>query len=193
MKRAIFTGRSFSSVRLAKIRSLCSAVVAGFIGCASPSPHVNATAPTSSAAPEYSLTQRSASRPDRAGCKGAGCSDDSTPNGALGRCDAEICEGDLSETGIAELRAAAVKASDCYETELKDKHQLEGKMTVRLRLAAGREPCEIRIEQNSLQASETFAKCVIARLGESRARPSSGCVDLALPLAFVRQEVEAPA
>lgn len=107
------------------------------------------------------------------------------------RCDVELCEGELSATAIAALRATAAKANDCYETALKDQNQLEGKMMVRLRLAAGREPCDARIEQSSFTVPETFSRCVIERLLQTEARPQSGCVDVALPLSFVRQEVEA--
>lgn len=108
-----------------------------------------------------------------------------------GRCDVELCEGELSATAIAALRATAAKANDCYESALKEQNQLEGKMMVRLRLAAGREPCEATIEQSSFAAPEAFSRCVLERLRQTEARPRSGCVDVALPLSFVRQEVEA--
>jgi hypothetical protein len=91
-----------------------------------------------------------------------------------------------------DLRATAQKVQDCYERELKDQNQLEGKLMARLRLAKGREPCEVRVEKGGMSGSETFVKCVVERLRETKARPESGCVDVALPLTFVRQEVEAP-
>jgi hypothetical protein len=135
----------------------------------------------------YALTQHSASQPSR----GSG-GPTVAPVLAMGRCDVESCDGNLSPAAVAELRVTASKARDCYERELKENNQLQGKMIVRLRLALGRAPCEIHIEQNTLAASESFAPCVIERLRETSARPDSGCVDLALPLTFVRQEVDTP-
>ncbi len=159
-------------------------------------PGANQPVPADSA--EYSLTQRSASQQNRGTCTAAnGCVDSVATATATvmatapGRCDVELCEGDLSASAVAELRAMAAKAQDCYERELKEKNQLEGKMMVRLRLAKGREPCEIRVEKSDFVGSESFVKCVVERLRETKAQPNSGCVDLALPLSFVRQEVEA--
>lgn len=159
-------------------------------------PGANQPAPVDSA--EYSLTQRSASQQNRGACTAAnGCVDSvaaamtTDRASAPGRCDVELCEGDLSASAVAELRTTAARAQDCYERELKEKSQLEGKMMVRLRLAKGREPCEIRVEKSDFAGSESFVKCVVERLRETKSQPNSGCVDLALPLSFVRQEIEA--
>jgi len=143
---------------------------------------------------DYSLTQRSASQPNRGACTSSnGCIQAAAPGlvATPGRCDAESCDGDLSASGVAELRVAAQKAQDCYEAALKDQNQLEGKMLVRLRLAKGRQPCEVRVEKGPLSSSEPFVKCVIERLRETTVQPDSGCIDVALPLTFVRKEVEA--
>jgi hypothetical protein len=142
---------------------------------------------------DYSLTQRSASQPNRGSCNQTnGCADPQTTDAmtGIGRCDVELCEGELSATALTDLRASAAQARDCYERELKERNRLEGKMLVRLRLAAGRDPCEIHVQEAEFAASETFVNCVLLRLRETKARPTAGCIDLVLPLVFVRQEVD---
>jgi hypothetical protein len=162
--------------------------------CTTQPPRPGANQPPPSDSADYSLTQRSASQQNRGTCTAAnGCVDSAATAmvATPGQCNVELCEGDLSASAVAELRMTAGKAQDCYERELKEKHQLEGKMMVRLRLAKGREPCEIRVEKSDFAGSESFVKCVVERLRETRTQPNSGCIDLALPLSFVRQEVEA--
>lgn len=168
---------------------LFTLVALGLCQCAVTKPPAASAAPKGSSDAEYSLTQSSASAPARGSCRGSDCVE--APQVAPARCDVEECAGELGPAAIAELRATAAKANDCYESALKDQNQLEGRLLVRLRLAAGRDPCEIRIEQKSFDAPEALTQCVLARLRATEARPRSGCVDVALPLAFVRQEIEA--
>ena len=172
---------------------LCVAATSWF-GCTTQARGPLANAPAApSAAADYTLTQSSASRPNRGGCSVAnGCLGDDA-KATLGRCDAESCNGDLSAQTIAELRAAANDTKDCYERELKDNPKLEGKLAVRMRLAEGRDVCEIGLDNSSLSGSETFMACITERLRQVRARPDSGCVDIVLPLSFVRHEIDAPA
>ncbi|HMA97016.1 MAG TPA: hypothetical protein VKP30_30235, partial [Polyangiaceae bacterium] len=166
---------------------LLGAVTLGLGGCtrARPSESARASEPSRDVV-DYSLTQLAQNQPDRATCSGGRCKDDAAQREVPGRCDLELCEGELAPSAIAELRATAEKANDCYERELKEQNLLEGKMVVRLRLAAGREPCEVRVEQSSLKGSDNFINCVLDRLRRTEARPTSGCVDIALPLSFVR-------
>jgi hypothetical protein len=180
-----------------RVERFCWFVLAtsGLCCCSSHASSPSSNRPAQSvAAADYALTQQSASRPDRTPCtEHNGCGEQKVAgetNQAPGRCDVELCEGDLSPTAVADLRAAAAKTRECYERELKEHPELEGKMMAHLRLAYGREPCEVHVEAGSLKVSESFVKCVVDQLRETRARPSSGCVDLALPLAFVRQEVD---
>lgn len=178
-------------MRKIRVQALLGLTLLGQCQCSGQArPLVQGAARASSSDAEYSLTQQSASHPDRGACRGGRCDDTATTTNVLGRCDVESCEGELTPTAISELRATAAKTNDCYERELKDQNQLEGKMMVRLRLAAGREPCEIRVEQSSISGSETFLTCVTDRLRQTEAHPSSGCIDVALPLSFVRKEVE---
>lgn len=172
------------------VLGLFGAITAGLCACSRPRQPDNARATDPSKdVIDYSLTQHGQNQPDRTACSGGNC-DDGRPQ-PPGRCDVDLCEGELSPTAIAELRASAEKANDCYERELKTQNQLEGKMLVRLRLAAGREPCDVRVEQSSVKGSADFINCVLERLRRTAARPSSECVDVALPLSFVRKEVDA--
>jgi hypothetical protein len=101
----------------------------------------------------------------------------------------------LDDSAVKELRTTATRAEECYERELKDNAQLEGKLTVLVRLpgplAKGRGMCPARIEGRGLAASETFKTCLVELFGNTKARATNGCVDVALPLAFVRKEIEA--
>lgn len=175
--------RSFRGLLLFVGWSLCR--------CAAPTQSAPARAePNLDAAADYSLTQRSASAPERGRCPGGVCAEPILPQ-APGRCDVELCEGELAPAAVANLRSSAQSATECYENALKDQNQLEGKMLVRLRLAAAREPCDVRIEQRTFEASPSFIECVLERLRKTEAHPDSGCVDVALPLSFVRHEIEA--
>jgi hypothetical protein len=177
---------------LEHIRLRCLLGLSGllFCQCAAPTKASPTKAPADTDASDYALTQRSASKPDRVSCRGVECPTERVP-AAIGRCDAELCEGELSAAAVSKLRESAQSAHDCYESALKDQNQLEGKMMVRLRLAAGRQACDVRIEQSSFSAPPAFTRCVIERLQRTEARPEFECVDVALPLSFVRQEVEA--
>lgn len=173
------------------------AITVGLCACSRPrQPDDARTTGQSKDVVDYSLTQHGQNQPDRTACPGGRCGDGAwhalAPGPLVpGKCDVDLCEGELTPAAITELRASAEKANDCYERELKTQNQLEGKMLVRLRLAAGREPCDVRIEQSSVKGSEDFNHCVLDRLRRTAARPSSECVDVALPLSFVRKEVDA--
>jgi len=177
----------------------CAATELAFLACIglcqcsvqAKSIEVPPTATKSSGSAAYGAPRHIAIHSDHSTCQSVHCEKSGGTSIAPGRCDAELCEGDLSAAAIAKLRASAAKTDDCYEVELKEQTQLEGRMTVRLRLAAGREPCDIRIDSGAQLGSEAFRRCVIERLGETEARPEAGCIDVVLPLSFVRQEVEA--
>jgi hypothetical protein len=146
----------------------------------------------------YSVTQKSSSQPEREAVETRVPRD---PNvGAATQsagCDAAECLGELSPSAMATLRASAAKAQDCYETELKSQPELEGRWTVLLRLLSepsrDGKPCPVTIEQEGFKASDTFRNCLVEVLGSTQAKATNGCVDVALPLAFVRQEITPPA
>lgn len=170
------------------IHGVLGLVALGLLECAAKSkpPAMGAATAASGDANSAQVTNQSSPL----ACRTGRCNSAATPTAAPVRCDVELCDGELEPSAILELRTSAEKAYDCYEQELKEQNQLEGKMMVRLRLAAGREPCEIRIEEGALTGSDTFRTCVTERLRQTQARPTSGCIDVALPLSFVRKEVE---
>jgi hypothetical protein len=169
----------------------------GLIACSGPSvtaanqPKAQAQAPA-----DYSVTQLSASQPERA----AGVKRDEPvrlpPEVAQG-CDAAECTGELSSAGAALLRESAAKTRDCYEQELKEHPELEGRWSILVRLLSARtkdeKPCPMTVEQAGFTGSEPFKKCLFDVLAQTSAKATGGCVDVAVPLSFVRQEVEAPA
>jgi hypothetical protein len=119
------------------------------------------------------------------------------PSTLASNCAAESCDGELTQQGIAELRATAAQTEQCYEAELRayerdklDHQQLQGHVLLRLRLAAGQTLCSVEVERADFKPSERFANCIFAKMREATVRPISGCIDVALPLAFVCKEVE---
>lgn len=178
-------------------------VVVGLLGCAGSGVTAgerpnNQAVPAGSA--DYSLTQLSASQPERGGRKPDAKSEPlevAPPAVPTQGCDAAECTGDLPAVALAQLRAAAAKSEDCYEKELKEHPQLEGKWTVLLRLTSDRAPgaklCPMTIERAGFEASDAFRKCLFGVLEQTQAKSVNGCVDVALPLSFVRQEIEVPA
>ncbi|HEY5959060.1 MAG TPA: hypothetical protein VIV60_21020 [Polyangiaceae bacterium] len=188
----------------------CAAVTLGLGACSTQaSAQRSKTAlTTSSAEPgsaddvtDFTLTQNTTGRPERGNCPNpGGCmgsAPEPAPQAPASNCEAELCEGELTQQGIADLRAAAAKAEDCYEAELRayereklDHQKLEGHLLLRIRLAAGEKPCSIGIERKDFDPSERFANCVFDKLRQTAVRPISGCIDLALPLVFVRKEVD---
>ncbi|MGC4068544.1 MAG: hypothetical protein QM784_28620 [Polyangiaceae bacterium] len=149
---------------------------------------------------EYSLTRKSSSTPERQGNAQPQPSPLESRSSSLEQeCDARDCEGTLDEVAVKELRATAAHAEECYERELKDNAQLEGKLTVLVRLPgpSAKVPgaCPARIEGRGegrgFAASEAFKTCLVELFRNTKARAAEGCVDVALPLSFVRKEVEA--
>lgn len=103
----------------------------------------------------------------------------------------------MSQVAIVELRQAAEQLQDCYEKELRrfereklDHQKLEGRVLVQIRIAAGQKVCSASIERSEFDLSADLQACILQKLRGISVRPDSGCVDIALPLAFVRKEVE---
>jgi hypothetical protein len=147
---------------------------------------------------DYSVTQFSASRPDRASRDSSNSNSSAvsavTP---VESCDTEECTGELSSNAAASLREAAAKTRDCYEKELKEHPDAEGRWTVLVRLLSDRSKaapkCPLTIERAGFSGSEAFIQCLNHVMTQTDAKAVHGCVDVALPLSFVRQEVDAPA
>lgn len=180
---------------------LLGVVVLGLGGCSGqPAARpANAAQPTVDVT-DYALTQGSASQPDRGNCRDSKqCAGQATapPAPVVPSCDAEDCEGELPQAAIAELRQTAAGLQDCYEKELRrfereklDTKPLEGRVQFLLRLAATQPVCSAKVERGDFELSEGFTACAMGRLKATLARPISGCVDIALPVVFVKKEVD---
>jgi hypothetical protein len=170
------------------------------LGCSAPARPGNAPARGAhegAADAEYSLTQKSSSAPERQGDASSTAPAPAARQNAVEQgCGAEYCVGSITPSAIAELSATAARAQECYERELTGNAGLEGKLTLLIRLpglsALETEACPARIEGKGLAASETFKTCLIELFRSTKARGTDGCADVALPLAFVRKEIEAP-
>jgi hypothetical protein len=142
---------------------------------------------------EFTLTQKSSSQPNRGQANTAAPSTLTVDQS----CSAESCEGVLPSEAISELKKTAAAASDCYERELKENVELEGKLTMLLRVldraSPERGPCNVTVESSTFKLPAAFESCLVEVLKKTAARSKQGCVDVALPLSFVRQEVEVPA
>lgn len=139
---------------------------------------------------DFTLTQNSSSKPNR------GMSANQEPPKLIvdQGCSAESCEGELSAVAVSELKKTAAAATDCYERELKENADLEGKLTLLLRVLDRayqlQGPCNVQVESATFKLPAAFEACVVEVLKKTGARSTQGCVDVALPLAFVRQVVE---
>jgi hypothetical protein len=185
-----------------KLRGWFVRVLLGFsvqLGCSGPSVTAGSQPKSEGSDPKnYSVTQLSASQPDRASRDASESS--STVASVVTpaeSCDTEECTGELSSSAAANLREAAAKTRDCYEQELKDHPDVEGRWTVLVRVLSDRSKnapkCPLTIEKAGFSGSEAFKQCLNRVMTQTEATAIHGCVDVALPLSFVRQEVEAPA
>lgn len=174
-----------------------SLAFAGLTACSGPAvTATNQPKAQTETSTDYSVTQLSASQPER-GSRTGRDEPVKLPLEVAQGCDAAECTGELSSAGAALLRESAAKARDCYEQELKEHPELEGRWSVLVRLLSARatdeKPCPMTVEQAGFAASDTFKKCIFDMLGQTSAKATGGCVDVAVPLSFVRQEIEASA
>jgi len=186
------------------------ATVAAFSACSGPSvaaggrPKSYSEANGTSA--EYVVVKQDASKPNRGGkpvdavapleAPAEGRPD--TPETATNQgCDAAECEGDLTANARQQVTQAIAGVRECYEAELKDNSTLEGRISLLIRLPGDKAkqpgPCVPKIESAAFKLSDGFSRCIVATLGKVQARGKDGCVDVAIPLNLVREEVEAPA
>jgi hypothetical protein len=109
------------------------------------------------------------------GVKGAG--------GGFG-CSASSCSGTPAGGMRGELAARAGNARGCYERALRVNPNLQGKLTVSLRVDPNGVICQANIGNDSVGSGEV-SSCVLSMFrGQKVSAPSGGCVDVAVPLNF---------
>jgi len=140
--------------------------------------------------PDLQIEMRSASTPNRTSRPLADASAPAAERDVLA-CAVDICNGSLPERAILEIRDRAAKTQDCFETALKQNQDLEGRLVLALRLAPSGHLCRAQVVQSELGKRPEFESCLVRTMNVAYSAPGDGCVDLNLPLNFVRKEVEA--
>ena len=141
--------------------------------------------------PNLQIEMQSASKPTRTS-KSIADSSDRTPSAEKDvlACAADACVGSLPERAISQIRDRAAKTQDCFETALKQSQDLQGRLVMALRLAPSGHLCRAQIINSELGKRPEFESCLVETMNIAYSAPTNGCVDLNLPLNFVRKEVE---
>ncbi len=98
------------------------------------------------------------------------------------------CSGSAGADLVNALSVRAAGARSCYNTALRRNANLEGKMTVNLRVSPSGAVCSTSVSNNTL-GDPAVAACVKAQFRASQfPKPSGGCVDMAAPLNFTSKK-----
>jgi len=102
------------------------------------------------------------------------------------------CSGACKGSATAELRRAlgvrGASARSCYNTALRRNPNLQGKMTVGVRISPNGTVCGASVSNNTM-GDAAVASCVSSKFRAAKfPAPSGGCVDTAVPLNFTSQK-----
>ena len=101
-----------------------------------------------------------------------------------GSCAGE-CKGTPAGPFAAQLAAVARRAQSCYERALRQNEQLQGRLSVSLRVGPNGQVCSANIGMNQT-GDPGLNACVLQIFrASSFAAPKNGCVDAEVPLNFV--------
>jgi hypothetical protein len=102
-------------------------------------------------------------------------------------CEAKTCSGSSTDDLNAALAARARLARKCYEQALANDAELQGKLSVTVKVGTGGASCAASIKSDDLH-SATVSNCVVNyfRNGNFPA-PRGGCVEATVPLNFVKR------
>lgn len=100
-------------------------------------------------------------------------------------CGTEDCDGKLGGELRAALQAKAGQARTCYQTGLRARPNLRGKLDVSLRIGSGGQVCSAAVRVDQL-ADPGVTGCVM-NLFRAAAFPAplGGCVEVVVPMNFV--------
>jgi hypothetical protein len=102
-------------------------------------------------------------------------------------CDAS-CGGSATAELQSALRAKAGQARSCYERALSHNSELQGSLTVQVRIGPGGEVCAATLGKDKL-GDPAVTGCVVQRFrGGPFPKPSGGCVDVEVPINFVPRQ-----
>ncbi len=98
------------------------------------------------------------------------------------------CKGTAGGDLVSALSARAAGSRSCYNNALRRNPNLEGKMTVNLRVSPSGAVCSVSTSNNSL-GDPAVASCVSAQFRATQfPKPQGGCVDMAAPLNFTSKK-----
>ncbi len=100
-----------------------------------------------------------------------------------GGCSGE-CKGTAPANFQSALRAKAGQARGCYDRALRQNSELQGKLTVALRVGPQGQACSVNVSGSLGDPSVISCVTGLFRSGTYPA-PSGGCVEAAVPLNFV--------
>ncbi len=105
------------------------------------------------------------------------------PSGCSGTCPAPVDAAFKSA-----LRRHATQARTCYNQGLRQNANLEGKMTVKVRLSPTGGVCSVSAPQNSL-GDPSVTSCILQKFRSgSWPKPRGGCAEAQVPLNFVTKQ-----
>lgn len=109
-----------------------------------------------------------------------------TPGGPSG-CGG-VCKGDATAALKSALASRGAMARSCYQTALRQNPNLEGKMTMSVKISPTGGVCSAYVSSNSL-GDPAVASCAAAkfRAGNFPA-PTGGCVEVNVPLNFTAKQ-----
>lgn len=107
------------------------------------------------------------------------------PSGPAG-CGGD-CKGNATPQLQSALAARGAMARSCYNTALRQNPNLEGRMTMSVRVSPSGAVCSAYVSSNSL-GDQAVASCAAAKFrAGSFPAPTGGCVNVNVPLNFTKK------
>jgi outer membrane biosynthesis protein TonB len=118
---------------------------------------------------------------------GAGGGPIKLPTNNSNPCSAK-CSGTANAAMQAAISGRAGAARPCYERALRVNSALQGKLMISVRLDPQGNVCNASIAQDAIHSPEV-ANCVMGMFRSAKfPPPTSGCIDVQVPLSFVPRE-----
>lgn len=98
------------------------------------------------------------------------------------------CKGDAGAALRSALASRGAMARSCYNTALRNNPNLEGKMTMSVKVSPSGGVCSAYVSSNSL-GDPAVASCATAKFTAGKfPAPTGGCVDVNVPLNFTAKQ-----
>lgn len=97
------------------------------------------------------------------------------------------CKGNATPALQSALAARGAMARSCYNTALRNNPNLEGRMTMSVRISPSGALCSAHVSSNSL-GDQAVASCAASKFrAGSFPAPTGGCVNVNVPLNFTKK------